>query len=249
MADIYDGKVALVTGASSGLGVGIAELLARKGAAVVLVARRKELLDQVEARINSAGGKAFAIPCDVTDENNLKALLSGFKERFDHLDLLVNNAGKGLMLPLQVTPLAEIRSLLDLNVSSVALVTKCFIGLLKSGSAIVNMSSALGFQGTPAMSIYSASKGAVIAMTRALAKELAPRGIRVNAVAPGMVRTELLEKMLARLKPEQAEALEKRHPLGFGRLEDVAEAVSFLGSPASRWITGQTIVVDGGLTC
>jgi NAD(P)-dependent dehydrogenase (short-subunit alcohol dehydrogenase family) len=245
---LYQDKVALVTGASSGIGWAIARELAREGATVVAVARRKERLDRLASEIVADGGRAEALACDVTSETAVKEMAAQVKSRLGQLHLLVNCAGQEMMMPLAVTKIEAARSLMDANTLSVAIVIKSCLGLLKKGSAVVNVSSALALKGTATMSIYSATKGAIIAMTRSLAVELAPRGIRVNAVAPGMVRTDLLDRLFRGLKEEQIAAIEAKHPLGFGRPEDVADAVAFLGSDKAAWITGQALVVDGGLT-
>jgi 3-oxoacyl-[acyl-carrier protein] reductase len=244
----YHGKVALVTGASSGLGAGISRRLAALGAHVFLVARRTDLLEQLAADITHAGGQATAVTCDVTDEQAVRSLAAVVKGRFGCLHLLVNNAGRPLGEPLQVLRLDKARAVLELNVLAMASVTKAMLGLLKPGAAVVNMASAAAFRGAATMSLYAASKGAVVAMTRALALELASRQIRVNAVAPGVVRTELFQQAFGRFSPAQIAALESQHPLGLGEVEDVAAAVAFLGSQDARWITGHTLVVDGGFS-
>ncbi len=244
----YTGKTALVTGASSGLGEGIARELARLGAHVILVARRMERLEALAAEIAAAGGAATAMACDVTDEHALEALATQVEQKFPQLHLLVNSAGRELLAPLQVMNASAARDLLELNVLSTATVTQALMGVLKAGSAVVNLASVRAERAAPALAMYCASKGAVISMTKALAVELAGRKIRVNAVAPGFVQTPLLERTLARCKPEQAEALKKSCPLGFGTVEDVAKAVAFIGSDDARWITGTTLFVDGGMT-
>ena len=212
------------------------------------LARREEHLRNLVKEIQSDGGSASLMTCDVTDETAVKELARRVKKEFQQLHLLVNNAGRELMVPLQILKTADAREILDLNVLSVMVVTRSLMPCLKKGSSVVNMASALGVQGAAAMSAYCASKGAVMALTRALAKELAPRGIRINAIAPGMVKTDLLDRMLSKLRPEQVEALQSSHPLGFGQPIDVANAAAFLGSEEASWITGQTLLVDGGLT-
>lgn len=242
------GRVALVTGASSGIGAGVALDLARRGAHVVLVARRRERLEEELAGIREQGGSAEAMVCDVTDESAVRDVCRALKQQHGRLDLLVNNAGMDLVAPLQVMKLDDARAMLELNVLAVASVSKACGPMLKTGAAVVNVASAAALKGSAAMSMYAASKGAVASMTRSLAVELAPRGVRVNAVAPGVVRTELFDRAFASWKPEQIAAMEARHPLGFGRVEDVAAAVAFLGSDEARWITGQVLAVDGGFT-
>jgi len=243
-----EGKTALVTGASGGLGRAAAERLARDGAEVILVARREDLLEKVAAGIRERGGKAWAIPWDLSQVNTLGDLARKVKERAGRLDLLVNNAGREHFAPLQATPPRVVAELLQLNLASPLLLTRSLLGVLKDGSAVVFMASASALAGAPGLSVYAAAKGALVALARSLARELAPRKVRVNAVAPGQVRTDMLDRMLARVGPEQAAQLEAMHPLGFGEPGDVAAAVAFLGGPEARWITGQVLVVDGGLT-
>src|SRR5262249_38244224 len=159
-------------------------------------------------------GLATAIPCDVTDEAGLKGLVSRLREQIGQLHLLVNNAGRELVMPLQVTRPQVMRELLELNVIAMAEMTRQCLPLLKAGSSVVNMASAAGLVGDAGLSIYGASKGAVVALTRCLAKELAPRRVRVNAIAPGIVKTEMAERIFGRLKAEQVAGLEAAHPLG-----------------------------------
>jgi 3-oxoacyl-[acyl-carrier protein] reductase len=236
----------VVTGASSGIGAAIARELARRGGHAVLVARRGDRLAELAATIGQDGGIASAIPCDVTDEADLKALAARLREQFGQVHLLVNNAGVGLMMPLQVTKRQAMRELLELNVVALAETTRHCLPLLKAGSSIVNMASVAGFRGGAGLGLYGASKGAVVALTRSLAKELAPRRVRVNAVAPGIVKTEMAERMFGKLTAKQMAQLEAAHPLGFGTPRDVAGSVAFLGSEDAAWITGHVLVVDGG---
>jgi len=244
----YQDKTALVTGASSGLGLQIATELARRGAQVVLVARRAERLEQLATAISAEGGTALAMPCDLADETAVRELARSVKKEVGRVQLLVNNAGRDLIEPLQTTKRQAIRDLLEVNFVALADLTRNCIPLLKAGSAVVNVSSVAALTGEAGISIYSASKAAILAFTRSLAKELAARRVRVNAVAPGMVATELLDSRLNRLTPEQAADLEASHPLGFGAPGDVASAVAFLGSDEATWITGQTLVLDGGFS-
>jgi len=249
MQSQYLDKVAVVVGASSGIGEGVARDLANRGATVVMVARRAERLDELARSIEQAGGKASGFPCDVTDENSVRKLAKRVDGEFRHVNLLVNNAGKMAWGPFATLEYQkDVKDLLELNVSAAWFLIRCFAPLLPKGSVIVNMASAAGLQGTLGLSSYSASKGAVIAMTRSLARELAPRQVRVNAVAPGIVDTETARLKFNSMSKAQMEAVKAQHPLGFGTPQDVANAVAFLGSDEASWITGHTLVVDGGLT-
>ena len=245
----YRDKVAIVTGASSGIGAAVARELAAGGASVVLVARRADALHQRSKDVEAAGGTATVMPCNLTDEEAVCEMVQRVEDRFGRVDLLVNNAGMMVWSPLPLLQVDETRDMLELNVLSTWFLVRCCGPLLPKGSgAVVNVASAAGLQGTSGLSAYSASKGAVIAMTRSLAKEFAPRRVRVNAVAPGVVMTEASRMRFAVLSEKQLSTLEAQHPLGFGTPEDVAKAVAFLGSDDAKWITGHTLVIDGGLT-
>jgi 3-oxoacyl-[acyl-carrier protein] reductase len=237
-----------VTGASSGIGAEIARELARRDAHVLLVARRADRLADLADEIRQQGGQATPLPCDIIDESAVQKLVRHIAEHVGQIHLLVNNAGKELFLPLQVAKSQAVRDLLEVNVVALAGTTRHCLRLFQGGGAVVNMASAVGLRGSVGQALYGASKGAVIALTRSLARELAPRRIRVNAVAPGIVRTEMSERMFRTLTPDQVTALEAAHPLGFGTPHHVALAVAFLGGSDADWITGHTLVVDGGFT-
>jgi 3-oxoacyl-[acyl-carrier protein] reductase len=246
----YQDKTALITGASSGIGAAIAEELARRGATVVLVARTRERLEEQAAKIHAAGGRAECLPCDVTDENAIRKMARQLHSQHGKIHLIVNNAGLWNWSPMSVLPMDEVERMFRLNVFAMLNVVRLMAALLPKGSgAVVNMCSTAALQGESGLAAYSATKGAIMAMTRSLAKELAPRRVRVNAVAPGVVLTEGTELRFNVVSQERRAELESKYPLGFGKPTDVAPVVAFLGSDDARWITGQTLVVDGGLTC
>ena len=248
MTQQYERQIVAITGASSGIGMEVARELARRGGHAIVIARRSDELNGLKEDIVREGGCATAIPCDVTKESEVDALTNEVRERFGRLDMLVNNAGRELMLPLQLTKPQTARDLLDLNVVSIASLVRGFLPLLGNGGSVVNIASAVALRPAACLSMYAASKAAVIAFTRSIARELAPRGIRVNAVAPGFVRTNMADRIFSKMTPEQVTELELLHPLGFGSPRDVALGVAFLGSNEAAWITGHTLVVDGGFT-
>lgn len=240
------GLTALVTGAGRGLGRGIATALAEAGAEVVLVARSGDEIAEVAAEIRAAGGKARPMPCDVCDTAAFDKALDAVGD----VDVLVNNAGTNRPQPfIEVTP-DTYDQLLGLNLRSVYFVTQAVVRRMiaagRTGS-VVNVSSQMGRVGAADRSVYCASKHAVEGLTKALAVELGPVGIRVNAVAPTYIETPMTVPFLA--DPVfRAETL-RRIPLNrLGTVQDVAAAVTFLASPSAGLITGATLAVDGGYT-
>lgn len=245
---ILEGKVAVVTGASKGIGAAIAKHLAEAGASVVVnYASSQAGADAVVAEIVQAGGKAIAVGGSVAVESEVAALFAQAKDAYGRVDILVNNAGVFAFVPLENITAEEYKRLFDTNVLGVFLATKAALPLFpETGGSVINISSAVSRAAPPNISIYSATKGAVDTITKSLAKELGPRNIRVNAINPGLVVTEGVEAagMLGGEVEAQAVAMT---PLGrLGHPDDIAPPVVFLASDAARWITGETIFVSGG---
>jgi len=242
-------KVAVVTGASKGIGASIARHLADEGAAVVVnYASSKESADHLVAEIIRRGGKAITVQANVAKQADIERLFSEAKRAFGRLDILVNNAGIYESSPLEGVTEEHFHKQFDLNVLGPLLATKEAIKHFgPAGGSVINISS-IASTLTPAnFSVYSATKAAVDAVTRSLAKELGPRNIRVNAISPGVVETEGLHAagMAEGDFRKQAEA---QIPLGrIGQTEDVAPAAVFLASEDAAWITGETWRVAGGL--
>jgi 3-oxoacyl-[acyl-carrier protein] reductase len=241
-------QVAIVTGASTGIGAGIALQLGAAGAAVVVnYARSADAADQVVKSIVGLGGKAVAVQADVSKAADVDRLFAQAKQAFGSLDVLVNNAGVFEFQPLEAFDEEHYHRQFDLNVFALFLTSQKALSHFGPAGSIVNISSSIVVGPMPASSVYAASKGAVDAMTRALAKELGGRGIRVNAVSPGPTETERV-KDLGFLESDMGKALVQQTPLGrFGRPDDIGAAVQFLASNEARWITGQIIQVSGGL--
>jgi NAD(P)-dependent dehydrogenase (short-subunit alcohol dehydrogenase family) len=245
-----EGRTALITGASAGLGAGIAEAFARAGAEVVLMARSREGLEAAAARIAAAGGRAHVLPCDVTDTPALRAAIAGLPA----LDVLVNNAGTNFPEPITQVSDEHLDTLLSLNVRAVFVAAQAAVRRMladpdrkQRGGAIVNMSSQMGHVGSPDRSVYCMTKHAVEGLTKALAVELAPAGIRVNAIAPTFVDTPMIRRIMD--TPERRRFMQERIPLGrLARVEDVAAAALYLASPAAAMVTGTSLLVDGGWT-
>lgn len=249
-ADMFNltGRVALVTGASSGLGVQFARALADNGAAVVLVARRAERLKALKDEIEGQGGRAIAIEADVTDRAAMARAFDEAEKALGTVTLLVNNAGvaQAAMRVTDVKP-EEWRRVLSVDLDAVFYwaqeAARRMLAAGKQG-AIVNVASVLGFGVSKGTAAYAVAKAAVVQTTKALAVELAFKGVRVNAIAPGWFVTEINDKYLT---SEAGQALKRDIPMGrFGETGDLDGALLLLASDAGRYITGATIVVDGG---
>jgi NAD(P)-dependent dehydrogenase (short-subunit alcohol dehydrogenase family) len=246
-ADALAGRRALVTGASGDLGRGIAVALAAAGADVCLVARNVEKLEQTKALVEAAGRQATVAPADVTDDDGVAAALSSIGA----VDILVNNAGGARF----VAKLSDVKrsgwdKTVALNLTGPLLVAQaCLPGMLaRGGGAVVNIASLAGLQAMDSLSFYSASKSGLLMLTRAMAKEWGPHGIRVNAVAPGFIETEAWDHY--RDDPAMKQTTSQPIPLGrWATVEEIAAPVVFLCSDAASYITGATLVVDGGITC
>ena len=246
------GRVALVTGGSRGLGREIAEGLAEAGAAVTITARREQWLGPAEAEMRAAGLDVTAATCDVTDETAVDHLVAGIVARHGALDIVVNNAGISWGAPAEEMAADQFRRVLDTNTTGAFLVSRAaarrMIG--RGRGAIVNTASITGLVGTPPAVLraagYSASKGALIALTRQLATEWAPHNIRVNAIAPGFFPSRMSEGVIAHAGEDRMDAAV---PLGrLGRAGELKGVVIFLASDAASYITGQVLAVDGGMT-
>ncbi|MGV8872554.1 MAG: SDR family NAD(P)-dependent oxidoreductase [Rhodococcus sp. (in: high G+C Gram-positive bacteria)] len=242
-----DDRVVIVTGASSGLGVTIATAAAEMGADVVLAARRRDRLAETAKLVEAAGGTALVVETDTANVESSSHLVEQAMDRFGRVDVLVNNAGVSNAVPAVREDPDDFRRIVEVNLYGSYWASQAAARVMKPGSAIVNVSSVLAFTtlGLP-QAAYSASKAAVVGLTRDLAQQWGPRlGIRVNAVAPGIFRTEMTEKYPA----GYMEKVMGRMLLGReGDPRELAAAVVWLASPAAGYITGQTILVDGGVS-
>jgi len=241
MEQRFTGKTVIVTGSSSGIGVGIARRFGAEGANVVLAARRKEKLDALAAELG-----AFAVPTDVTREEDVRAMVRAAADRFGSIDVLVSNAGAGLLKEFADTTIGDWRGSMATNVES------CFFGaqaalpyLKRSRGNIVQIASASGLGGDRRMTAYNAAKGAVVNLTRGLAFDLGPDGVRVNTVAPALT---VPDEAAPRYQGLIDRFNERRAVKSYATPADVAAAVAFLASADARMITGVILPVDGGIT-
>lgn len=242
------GKVAVVTGASKGIGAAIAKQLAADGAQVVVnFATSRDGAERVVKEIKEAGGEAIAVRASIPQEAEIESLFTEARKAYGKVDILVNNAGVYGFAPLNEVTVEEYRRQHDTNVLGLLLTTKAALPYFPNeGGSVVNVSSVASTLAPPAASVYASTKGAVDTITKALAKELAARKIRVNAVNPGLVITEGVEAAGIPGSDFERGAIAAT-PLGrAGQPEDIAPSVSFLASDEARWITGETIFVSGG---
>ncbi|APV44666.1 3-oxoacyl-[acyl-carrier-protein] reductase [Dehalogenimonas formicexedens] len=242
-----EGKVALITGAGRGIGAAIARRFAAEGASVVLNSL-SDSAARIAEEIIASGGKASFVHGDVSKAEDVARVIEAATTHFGRLDILVNNAGITRDNLLMRMTEEDWDAVIDTNLKSVYLCTKAAIRPMlrsKSGGRIINLSSVIGLSGNAGQANYAASKAGIIGLTKSMAKELASRQITVNAIAPGFIVSD----MTSGISEEAKEALVKRIPLGsLGTVDDVAAVAAFLASDEAKYITGQTITVDGGMT-
>ncbi|MBU4311262.1 MAG: 3-oxoacyl-[acyl-carrier-protein] reductase [Candidatus Omnitrophica bacterium] len=241
-----EGKVALVTGGARGIGKEIALVLAKEGANIVLCDVNLEEAEQTAGQIKDLGRECLALKADVTDSKSVEDMVDKILDKYKKLDILINNAGitkDNLILRMSEEDWDKV---IAVNLKGTFLCTKIVskVMLKQRFGKIVNLASIIGIMGNAGQANYAASKGGVIALTKSVAKELAPRGVCVNAIAPGFIRTEMTAKLPEDVQKRMLSAI----PLGrFGEPKDVADLVLFLSSENSLYITGQVIQIDGGM--
>jgi NAD(P)-dependent dehydrogenase (short-subunit alcohol dehydrogenase family) len=252
MSNLFDltGRVALVVGGHGGIGKAIALGLADAGADVIVASRSLESLKAVAKEIEAKGRKSLAVSVDIVDEKSVSEMVSTATRSFPRIDILVNAAGLAIRKPAESFPIADFRKVLDINTTGTFLVSQAIGRIMiqqKSGS-IINVSSVRGEYGLPAdYAAYCASKGAVNTLTKTLACEWAKHNVRVNAIAPTIVETDLTKPALA--NPDYARMMKSRIPMGkWAMPEDTVGATVFFASGASSFITGQILYIDGGVT-
>ncbi len=248
-----NGKVAIVTGAGTGIGLACAEALADEGAAVVLGGRRHDLLEQAANSIRARKGRARAQPCDVTRVGEVEALVRCAVDEFGGLHIVVNNAGAWMAGSVEETSEAELDHLLATNVKGAFLVSKAALPALRQsgGGSIIHIGSILSLVGMKRRAAYAASKGALAMLTKAMALDHAAEKIRVNCICPGLVDTPLAQNALAKASDPQAELARRVAGIPLGRIgkpEDVGKLAVFLASDDSSWMTGALLPLDGGFT-
>lgn len=242
-----DGRVVVITGASSGLGAGFAEALASAGATVVVAARRREKLEALATSIAERGGRATTVECDVVDPDACAELVRVVTQRHGRIDVLVNNAGLGTAVPALKEKPEQFREVVDVNLNGTYWMAKECAAVMEAGSSIVNVASVLGLTaGVAPQAAYAATKAGVLGLTRDLAAQWGSRrGIRVNALTPGYFASEMTDEI-----PESMlEEITSKTVFGrLGRQHELDSALLFLASDASSFVTGATLTIDGGMT-
>jgi 3-oxoacyl-[acyl-carrier protein] reductase len=247
MSKTLEDKVVLVSGGSRGIGAAIAGRFASLGSRVVIAYRSdRASAESLSAELSVEGGNCVAIQADVANPDHIEALVTETIENFGAIDVLVNCAAIGPYRPLGEMDVPFVKSILETNIMGVVLLTQAVLPFMPSpGGRIINIASALAYRPIPTSSVYSASKAAVVTLTHAFAKELGSKGITVNAVAPGVIETDMTAKIIA----ERGEQIMAMTPLGrIGQPGDIAGIVTFLASDEAGWISGRTIIADGGVT-
>jgi NAD(P)-dependent dehydrogenase (short-subunit alcohol dehydrogenase family) len=247
--DKLKGRTALITGASKGLGKAMAIALAAEGARVGLVSRDTALLNNVAAEITTSGGAASVFPADVTSEDQVRAVESTVAAEFGKVNILINNAGINVRKTVTDFSLAEWRSVMDTNVTAAFLMCRSFVPLMTGAGygRIINMTSIMSWVSLPGRAAYSASKAALLGMTRAIALELAPEGITCNGISPGPFGTEMNRPLMENVEAN-AQFLASI-PLGrWGKVEEIGQLAVYLCSEEAGFITGTDILIDGGWT-
>jgi len=243
-----DGKVAVVTGASKGIGAAIAKHLAAEGASVVVnYASSKEGADTVVAEIEKAGGKATVVGGDVSKADEAQGIINATIENYGRLDVLVNNSGVYEFLPIEGITEDHFHRIFNVNVLGAILTTQAALKYLTEGSSIINIGSAVTSLNPPNSAVYTGTKGALDAITSVLAKELGPRKIRVNSINPGIVETEG-SRAAGFIGSDFEKAVVGQTPFGrTGQVDDIAPTAVFLASDDSKWLTGEHLIASGGL--
>ncbi|MDB5534100.1 MAG: short-chain dehydrogenase/reductase [Hyphomicrobiales bacterium] len=246
-AQPLSGKVVLITGGSRGIGAGMARRFAGAGCRVAIGYRSGGgAAETMLGEITALGAQGMAVAGDIAKPDDTRAMVAQVVERFGHIDVLVNCAGLAEYRPFEATDAAFFHATFDTNVlGTIAMIQAALPHLTAPGGRIINFSSALATRPIPTASIYAASKAAVAALSHALAKEFGPRGITVNAISPGVIETEMTAAILA----ERGGGIKAMTPLGrIGQVDDIAGIALFLASPDAAWLTGRTILADGGFS-